>query len=590
MIDPGDGAAQLRLELAGMGARCAGILITHCHWDHLMGVADLAEGTGAPVYVPELERPVLEQPREFFPDIPLRPYEGATGVEGGETVAVAGIDFETVSIPGHSPGHLAYYADDCLFSGDLLFAGSVGRTDLPFSDWETLLASIQALFERFPPETGRLSRARPGDDARRRAADESVPRRAPHRMIKAPRGTHDILPDEQPLFRHVTGTFAELAERYGYRAITTPTIEHVELIERTSGEGSDIIQKEIYTLVDRSERTLALRPEATAPVARAYLEHGMHREPQPVKTYLVGQMFRYDRPQRGRFREFWQLNVEAMGSEDPALDAEVIQLYDELLRRLGIRRYWLELNSIGDRECRPAYVDKLNEWLEAHPDVLTPEVEQKRATSPLRVFDVKDERVREALEDAPKIGESLCDSCREHFDAVRRYLDAAGVAYRLSPALVRGLDYYTRTTFEFLGEALGAKDSILGGGRYDYLIEQIGGPPTPGVGWAAGVERLLMQVEDEGAAGAVETPKLDVFFACEDGAPREQIVGLMAELRRNGRSVDTDYAGRSLKGQLTQAGRLGAATTVIVRDGEALLRRAGTEDEVVPLDALEKAL
>ena len=388
----------------------------------------------------------------------------------------------------------------------------------------------------------------------------------------------------------MTGTFAELAERYGYRAITTPTIEHVELIERTSGQGSDIIQKEIYTLVDRSERTLALRPEATAPVARAYLEHGMHREPQPVKTYLVGQMFRYDRPQRGRYREFWQLNVEAMGSEDPALDAEVIQLYDELLRRLGIRRYWLELNSIGDRECRPAYVDKLNEWLEAHPDVLTSEVEQKRATSPLRVFDVKDERVREALEDAPKIGESLCDGCREHFDAVRRYLDAAGVAYRLSPALVRGLDYYSRTTFEFLGEALGAKDSILGGGRYDYLIEEIGGPPTPGVGWAAGVERLIMQVEDEGAAGAVETPKLDVFFACEDGAPREQIVGLMAELRRNGRSVDIDYAGRSLKGQLTQAGRLGAATTVIVKNGEALLRRAGTEDEVVPLDALEKAL
>ena len=409
-------------------------------------------------------------------------------------------------------------------------------------------------------------------------------------MIKAPRGTHDILPDEQPLFRHVTGTFAELAERYGYRAITTPTIEHVELIERTSGEGSDIIQKEIYTLVDRSERTLALRPEATAPVARAYLEHGMHREPQPVKTYLVGQMFRYDRPQRGRFREFWQLNVEAMGSEDPALDAEVIQLYDELLRRLGIRRYWLELNSIGDRECRPTYVDKLNEWLAAHPDILTPEVEQKRTTSPLRVFDVKDEHVREALEDAPKIGESLCDSCREHFDAVRRYLDAAGVAYRLSPALVRGLDYYTRTTFEFLGEALGAKDSILGGGRYDYLIEQIGGPPTPGVGWAAGVERLLLQVQEEGAAGEVARPSVDVFFAFEDGAPREHIVGLMAELRRNGRSVDIDYAGRSLKGQLTQAGRLGAATTVIVKDGEALLRRAGTEDEVVPLDTLEKAL
>jgi histidyl-tRNA synthetase len=405
-------------------------------------------------------------------------------------------------------------------------------------------------------------------------------------MIKAPRGTHDILPAEQPLSRHVITTFAELAERYGYRRITTPILEHTELIERTSGEGSDIIQKEIYTLVDRSGRSLALRPEATAPVARAYLEHGMHREPQPVKTYLIGPMFRYDRPQRGRYREFWQLNVEAMGSDDPALDAEVIQLYDELLHRLGSRRYWIELNSIGDRECRPAYIEKLNEWLDAHPNVLTPEVEQKRATSPLRVFDVKDERVRQALEDAPKIGESLCDSCREHFEAVRRYLDACGVEYRLSPTLVRGLDYYTRTTFEFLGEALGAKDSICGGGRYDYLIEEIGGPPIPGVGWAAGVERLLLQLEDEGLAGDVRAPALDVFFAYEDGAQRERIVALMAKLRRHGRSADTDYAGRSLKGQLTQAARLGAATTVIVRDGDALVRRPGAEDEVVPLEEL----
>jgi histidyl-tRNA synthetase len=409
-------------------------------------------------------------------------------------------------------------------------------------------------------------------------------------MIKAPRGTYDVLPAEQPLARHVITTFVELAERYGYRRITTPTIEHVELIERTSGEGSDIIQKEIYTLVDRSGRSLALRPEATAPVARAYLEHGLQREPQPVKTYLIGQMFRYDRPQRGRYREFWQLNVEAMGSSDPALDAEVIQLYDELLRRLGIRRYWLELNSIGDRECRPAYIEKLNTWLDAHPDILTPEVEQKRTTSPLRVFDVKDERVREALEDAPKIGESLCEDCRRHFDDVCRYLDAAGVEYRLSPTLVRGLDYYTRTTFEFLGEALGAKQSICGGGRYDYLIEEIGGPPTPGVGWAAGIERLLLQLEEEGAAGQIEGPDVDVFFACEDGAPRDRVFALMTELRRRGRSVDTDYAGRSLKGQLTQAGRLGAKTTVIVRDGEATVRRAGAEDEVVPLDEVEALL
>jgi histidyl-tRNA synthetase len=408
-------------------------------------------------------------------------------------------------------------------------------------------------------------------------------------MIKAPRGTHDILPGEQPLFQHVITTFVELAERYGYRRITTPTIEHTELIERTSGEGSDIIQKEIYTLVDRSGRSLALRPEATAPVARAYLEHGLHREPQPVKTYLVGSMFRYDRPQRGRYREFWQLNLEAMGSGDPAVDAEVIQLYDVLLHQLGIGRYWLELNSIGDRECRPAYIERLNEWLDAHPDVLTPEVEQKRATSPLRVFDVKDERVREALEQAPKIGESLCESCGRHFDDVRRYLEACGVQYRLAPALVRGLDYYTRTTFEFLGEALGAKDSICGGGRYDYLIEEIGGPPTPGVGWAAGVERLLLQLEEEG----VELPKaesLDVFFVCDKDAPRDEVFALMAELRRQGKSCDTDYAGRSFKGQLTHASRLDAQTIVVVSDRQATIRRAREQDVTVSLKDVAGAL
>jgi histidyl-tRNA synthetase len=404
-------------------------------------------------------------------------------------------------------------------------------------------------------------------------------------MIKAPRGMHDVLPDEQPLVRRVVSTFTELAESYGYREITTPILEHAELIERTSGEGSDIVQKEIYTLEDRSGRLLALRPEATAPTARAYLEHGLHRSPQPVKTYMVGQMFRYDRPQRGRFREFWQLNVEAMGSEDPAVDAELIQLYDELLTRLGIERYWIDLNSIGDRECRPAYVEKLNAWLDEHPDVVTPEVAQKRETSPLRVFDVKDEAVQQALEDAPKIGESLCDSCREHFDAVRRHLEAMGVEYRISLTLVRGLDYYTRTAFEFLGEALGAKDSICGGGRYDYLIEEIGGPPTPGVGWAAGLERLLLQLEEE-AGEQQEPPAIDVFFAHEEGAPRERISALMADLRRAGVSCDTDYAGRSSKGQLTQAGRLNAAATVVVGADAATIRRAGQKDEVVPLDEL----
>jgi histidyl-tRNA synthetase len=408
-------------------------------------------------------------------------------------------------------------------------------------------------------------------------------------MIKAPRGTHDVLPDEQPLVRRVVSAFKELAELYGYREITTPILEHAELIERTSGQGSDIVQKEIYTLEDRSGRLLALRPEATAATARAYLEHGLHRSPQPVKTYMVGQMFRYDRPQRGRYREFWQLNVEAMGSEDPAVDAELIQLYDELLKRLGIERFWIDLNSIGDRECRPAYIEKLNAWLDEHPDAVTPEVAQKRETSPLRVFDVKDEAVQKVLRDAPKIGESLCEGCREHFDDVRRHLDAMGVEYRLSPTLVRGLDYYTRTAFEFLGEALGAKDSICGGGRYDYLIEEIGGPATPGVGWAAGLERLLLQLQEEGGEQP-EAPAIDVFFVVDKAASRERVSALMAELRRGGKSADMDYAGRSFKGQLTQAARLNAETIVIIEGDQATIRRSHEDDVSVPIGELAGTL
>src|SRR5436190_11718867 len=407
-------------------------------------------------------------------------------------------------------------------------------------------------------------------------------------MIKAPRGTHDVLPDEQPRWKHVFETFRGLCERYGYREITTPTIEHTELIERTSGQGSDIVAKEIYAFEDRSGRSLALRPEATAPVARAYLEHGLHRQPQPVKTYLVGQMFRYDRPQRGRYREFWQLNVEAIGSDDPALDAETLRLYDDLLGELGISRYWLELNSIGDRKCRPAYVAALNAWLDAHPDVVTAEVAQKRETSPLRIFDVKDERVQEALRDAPKMGEALCDECRQHFEDVRRYLDAYGVEYRLSPTLVRGLDYYARTTFEFLGEALGAKDSICGGGRYDYLVEEIGGPPTPGVGWAAGVERLVLQLEEE--LGKPESDgRIDVFLVCADDDRRDALRTL-AELRARGFSADTDYAGRSLNAQIKHAARLAPRYVVILDGRDATVRESGEEDRTLPRASLVETL
>src|SRR5215218_10451288 len=247
--------------------------------------------------------------------------------------------------------------------------------------------------------------------------------------IERPRGTHDILPSEQPLWRTVTGEMERLAALYGYRPIQTPVFEDTDLFARTSGQGSDVVQKEMYTFADRSARSLTLRPEGTAPVARAYVEHGLHREPQPVKAYTIAPMYRYGAPGRGRYREHWQLSLEAIGSPHPAIDAEVIQFYVELLRRLGVTQWELRLNSIGDANCRPAYVERLNTWLDAHDDVLDEEARHKRQTSPLQVFDVKNERLRAALADAPTIGGSLCDACREHFDAVRGHLDRFGVPY-----------------------------------------------------------------------------------------------------------------------------------------------------------------
>jgi len=403
--------------------------------------------------------------------------------------------------------------------------------------------------------------------------------------IERPRGTHDVIPAEQPLWRLVVAEAERLCDLYGYRPIVTPVFEDTALFERTSGAGSDVVQKEMYTFEDRGGRSLTLRPEGTAPICRAYVDHGMHREPQPVKLYTVGPMYRYATPQKGRYREHWQLSVEAIGSDHPSVDAEVIQLYHALLTRLGVSEFELALNSIGCRECRPAYLARLNDWLAANLERLDVPTREKAAASPLRVFDnfdAKPKTVQEALEDAPKIGESLCEACREHFEAVRRDLDAYEVSYELVPTLVRGLDYYTRTTWEFVGPDEGAQSALSGGGRYDGLVEEIGGPAVPGVGFGAGIERLLLAVAQAGVlAGASET---DVFLAAAEGAPRELIATWLGELRAHGVASDTDYAGRSLKGQLTQAARVGATTVVQVRADGATLRRRGQKDEEVTLD------
>ena len=404
--------------------------------------------------------------------------------------------------------------------------------------------------------------------------------------IERPRGTHDIPPAEQPLWRRVTVEIERLCALYGYRPIQTPVFEDTALFLRTSGEGSDVVQKEMYTFADRSERSLTLRPEGTAPICRAYVEHGLHREPQPAKLFTIASMYRYGAPGRGRYREHWQASVEAIGTDDPSIDAELIQLYDTLLARLGIKRYHLELNSIGCRECRAAYLASLHAWLTTNADRLDADTLQKAGTSPLRVFDniqAKPERVRAALESAPKIGDSLCGDCSERFAAVRADLDAVDVRYTLVPTLVRGLDYYSRTTWEFVGPLANENATLSGGGRYDYLVEEIGGPATPGVGFGAGIERLLIAMEEEGVAAA-GAPTIDVFFALEPGAPRVLVTQWLAKLRAVDVACDMDYAGRSLKGQLTQATRLGATKTVVVGPDRATIRRLGTADEDVPHD------
>ncbi len=403
------------------------------------------------------------------------------------------------------------------------------------------------------------------------------------RKIERPRGTHDVVPAEMAAWQRVTGEIELLCRLYGYQRIVTPVFEDTALFARTSGAGSDVVQKEMYTFSDRSDRSLTLRPEGTAPICRAYVEHGMHRDPQPVKLYTIASMYRYGAPGRGRYREHWQASVEALGSDDPLIDTELIQLYDTLLGRLGVTRYHLELNSIGCRECRPAYLETLRAWLAENGDRLDQDTRDKVGVSPLRVFDnylAKPQAVRDALDEAPKIGESLCAACVSHFAAVRAGLDATGVRYTVVPTLVRGLDYYSRTTFEFIGPTENQNSTITGGGRYDYLVEEIGGPPTPGIGFGAGIERLLIAMQEEGVEAPADVG-IDVFVALDEGAPRHSVARWLAELRRAGVAADTDYAGRSLKGQLTQARRLGAARIVVVGADKASLRQPGREDEPI---------
>ena len=407
--------------------------------------------------------------------------------------------------------------------------------------------------------------------------------------LQAPRGTFDVLPEDAAARRAVETAAARTLEAAGYRRIETPTFEATELFARGVGESTDIVQKEMYTFTDAGGRSVTLRPEGTAPVCRAYLEHGMHKLAQPVKLWYLSSFFRQEKPQAGRYRQFWQVGAEAIGSADPAVDAELILLLHALLDDLGVRGVRLRLGTLGSPEGRAAYRERLKAHLRAHADELSADVRARIDLNPLRAFDSDHPSTQRVMAQAPRLIDELAPEDAEHFAAVRGLLDAAGVPYELDATLVRGLDYYTRTVFEFTSDALGAQSGVGGGGRYDGLIEMLGGPPTPANGWAAGIERILLAAEPRPAP----PPVVDLFVACAKDDGRAPAFVLATEARRAGLAVQQELAGRSLKGQLKQADRLRARYVAILGDeGIAVKDMETGEQETVdsPSAAVARAL
>jgi histidyl-tRNA synthetase len=410
--------------------------------------------------------------------------------------------------------------------------------------------------------------------------------------IKAVRGIHDILPAEAPTWQRMEAAARRVFEAYGYREIRLPIFERTELFARGIGEATDIVEKQMYTFEDRTGESLTLRPEATASLLRAYIEHGLHVLPKPVRLYTIGPMFRYERPQAGRYRQFHQLDVEALGEQHPALDAEVIAMLVEFFRVLGVAdALQLEINSLGDAVCRPRYRERLVEYLRQVADRLCDECRDRIERNALRVLDCKNPACRPVLDAAPSPGDSLCPPCAEHFARVRELLDAMALRHVLNPRLVRGLDYYVRTTFELTTTALGAQNAVAGGGRYDGLVEQLDGPPDAGIGFAVGLERVALLLSD----GVPALRPLALFIPLGAAALR-RLLPIAQEARAGGMAVDVAYGGRKLRAELERANKLGVPYAVILGDdelarGEVILREmASGAQHPLPLPRLATEL
>ncbi len=384
---------------------------------------------------------------------------------------------------------------------------------------------------------------------------------------RRPTGTLDILPEERPYWRFLEQTVHEILSLYGYQQIDVPVFEYTELYVRGVGEGTDIVEKEMYTFEDRSHDSLTLRPEFTAGIARAYVEHHMYKRPQPVKLYAIGPVFRYERPQAGRYRQHTQVSVEAFGEQDPALDFEILSLAHHLFDRLGFQRLYFQLNSTGCPVCRPRYVEALKAYYMEHYDEIDNDCKRRLERNPLRVLDCKADQCQPVIAGAPKILDYLCDDCRTHFETLRGYLDEAGLSYVINPRLVRGLDYYTKTVFEVWAEGIGAQAAICGGGRYDGLVAEIGGPSVPGIGFGAGWERIILAMKAQGITPP-PLPGPQVFVAHMGASTKAAAVQLAARLRRADLATWLAFGERSLKSQMREANRLGVRYAVIVGEAE----------------------
>lgn len=386
-------------------------------------------------------------------------------------------------------------------------------------------------------------------------------------LTNAPRGTKDILPDTVGDWNYVEGEIRELCRRFGYSEIRTPIFEHTELFQRGIGEGTDVVDKEMYTFTDRGERSITLRPENTASAVRAYLQNKLYAQSNLVKLFYIGSMFRYDRPQAGRMREFHQFGVEALGEANPAVDAEVILLAMNLLEGLGLKDLELSINSVGCPKCRSKYRTMLQDFFRDKLEDLCEDCRSRFERSPLRILDCKKDSDKPYMADAPKITDCLCEECADHFAKLKELLTSAGISFTHDPRLVRGLDYYTKTAFEIKYPPLGAQSAVAGGGRYDGLIEEMGGNPTPAVGFATGLERLLLALESQNLLPE-KNRSVDAYVVALGETAQAEGFKLLNSLRQQGLSAAMDFAGRSMKAQMKQANKLGAKYSVILGEDE----------------------